>query len=72
MKIKLRIANCTHETRHGSDGYIGIIKKYENPDDIVDQIVKECEYDEDSDNETFECSIEEIVINTDDFEVVEE
>lgn len=72
MRIKVRIVKCTHETRYGVDHYISPVKKNENPVDVIDAIAKECGYDEDETDEYFSSDFEEIIIDTDDFEVLAE
>lgn len=72
MKIKVRIIECTHESKHGVDTYTRIVKKEDNIEDIIEEIKSECDYDENGYNEYFDYEINEEVINTDDFEEVEE
>ena len=72
MKIKVRIIECTHESKYGVDTYARIVKKEENVEDIIEEIKSECDYDENGYNEYFDYEIKEEVINTDDFEEVEE
>ena len=71
MKIKATVVSCQHETKHGVDNYTRLVKKNENPDDIIEMIKNECDFNENSRNEYFDSDIEEIVIDTDDFEIIE-
>lgn len=72
MKIKMRVVSCTHETRHGVDHYTKPVKKNENVQDVIDAIMKDCDYDENAGNEYFESDLEEVIIDTDDYEIIEE
>lgn len=72
MKIKVRIVTCTHETRFGVDHYVRLVKKNENLQDVIDEIAKDCDYDEAASNEYFDSNVEEAIIDTDDFEITTE
>lgn len=71
MKIKATVVSCQHETKYGVDNYTRLVKKNENPDDIIEMIKNECDFNKNSGNEYFDSDIEEIVIDTDDFEIIE-
>lgn len=74
MKIRIPLVTATHETKYGVDSYVRVVKKDETVEDIVEKLKVECEYHESEDaldcNEHFDCDIDEIIIDTDDFEEV--
>lgn len=72
MKIKVQVASCKHETKHGVDSYVRFVKKNETVDDIIEEIKNECDYDENAADEYFDSDIEESIIDTNDFEEVKE
>lgn len=74
MKIKVRLVIGTHETKHGVDSYVRMVTKNETESDVIEALKAECDYDENERNygEYFDCDIDEIIIDTNDFEVVAE
>lgn len=73
MKIKVNLEVGTHETKHGVDSYVRVIKKNQPVKDVVEEMQSDCDYDEENPGrgEYFDSYTETIIIDTDDFEVVE-
>ena len=72
MKIKVNLVSCRHESRHGVNHFTRIAKKNENIDDIIEEIKWQSDFDENAADEYFDSDVETTVIDTDDFEHVEE
>lgn len=74
MKVKMTIVTCAHETKYGVDTYTRVVKKDETVDEVIEAIQASCDYDPEKDGygEYFDSDITELVVDTDDFEVVDE
>lgn len=76
MKIKVKLVNCMHKIHYGTDHYvgthyIGIVKKNESAKDVADRIKKDCDYGSYDDEESFNATLQELILDTDDFEAIE-
>lgn len=71
MKIKAKLVTCTHESKYGVTAYSRIVKKNQNPDDIIEEIKVQSDYNKDGYNEYFDSDVTDIVIDTDEYEKYE-
>lgn len=70
MKIKAIIVTCQHTTKYGTDTYVRLQKKNECLENIIETIKAECDYDENGEQEYLDCDTAEVIIDTDDFEII--
>jgi len=70
MKIKMKMVTCQHESKYGVDSHTRFVKKNESVDDVIESIKKECDFNESKYGEYFDSNVEELIIDTDDFEKV--
>lgn len=71
MKIKAKLVTCIHESKYGTDAFTRLVKKNEHLDTVIKEIMDEADYDGNNTNEYFNTQISEIIIDTDDYEIVE-
>lgn len=71
MKIKAKLVTCIHESKYRTDTFTRLVKKNEHLDTVIKEIMDEADYDGNNINEYFNTQISEIIIDTDDYEIVE-
>lgn len=69
MKIKLKLLECSHESKYGVDVYTRLVKKNESVSDVIEEIKSECDYDENRYNEYFDYNERILEIDTDEYDI---
>lgn len=69
MKLKVRIVTGVHTSKDGVDAYTRIVKKNEKVENVIESMKAACDYDPNGYNEYFDVYEQDLVLDTDDFEM---